>query len=218
MYPMATLLVGGAGYIAYQNHQPFRHTYLAAVRCWRVASAFSVCCPYDLVHVLFMLYAGATMLGVIDYKLTFAWNYGNENQRSEAVSLCQTRSAKRVLKALLTNGGICDFYSPFQTRTNPSLPGIFIKLGQHMSSLIVLPREWTSTMRPLQDQCEPTAYEDVQRLFQDDMGVSIEELFDDFDPSPIGVASLAQVHIAKHKLSGKYVAVKVRGVLCYCLD
>ena len=68
-------------------------------------------------------------------------------------------------------------------------------------------------MRPLQDQCEPTAYEDVQKLFQDDMGLSIEELFDEFDPNPIGVASLAQVHVAKHKLSGKYVAVKVRGVL-----
>ena len=112
---------------------------------------------------------------------------------------------------------VCDFRSPLQTHTNSSFPGIFIKLGQHMSSLIVLPREWTSAMRPLQDQCEPTAYEDVQRLFQDDMGLSIEELFDEFDPSPIGVASLAQVHVAKHKLSGKYVAVKVRGVLCCCL-
>jgi len=86
-----------------------------------------------------------------------------------------------------------------------------------MSSLIVLPREWTSTMRPLQDQCEPTAYEDIQRLFQDDIGVSIEDLFDEFDPSPIGVASLAQVHIGKHRLSRKYVAVKVRRVLCCCL-
>lgn len=88
--------------------------------------------------------------------------------------------------------------------------GIFIKLGQHMSSLVVLPREWTSTMRPLQDQCEPTPYEDVEKLFRSDMGVSIEEIFDDFDPNPIGVASLAQVHIGKHKLSGKQVAVKVR--------
>jgi len=60
-------------------------------------------------------------------------------------------------------------------------------------------------------------YEDVQRLFQDDMVVSIEEFFDGFDPSPIGIASLAQVHVAKHKLSGKYVAVKVGSVLCCCL-
>ena len=107
IYPMATLLVGGAGYIAYQSHQPFRHTYLAAIRCWRVASAFSVCCPYDLTHILFIFYAGATILGVIDYKLTFAWNYENGDQRSEAVSLCHSRSAKRVFKALLlTNGGM----------------------------------------------------------------------------------------------------------------
>jgi aarF domain-containing kinase len=65
-------------------------------------------------------------------------------------------------------------------------------------------------MRPLQDQCEPTPYKDVERLFENDMGTSIEELFDDFDPNPIGVASLAQVHIGRHKSSGKPVAVKVR--------
>lgn len=88
--------------------------------------------------------------------------------------------------------------------------GVFIKLGQHMSSLIMLPREWTSTMRPLQDQCEPTPYENLEGLFLSDMGASIDELFDDFDPNPIGVASLAQVHVGHHKASGKRVAVKVQ--------
>lgn len=65
-------------------------------------------------------------------------------------------------------------------------------------------------MRPLQDQCEPTPYEDVEQLFLTDMGASISEIFDDFDPVPIGVASLAQVHVGRHKESGKVVAVKVR--------
>lgn len=65
-------------------------------------------------------------------------------------------------------------------------------------------------MRPLQDRCEPTPYEDLEYLFKSDMGVSIEDLFEDFDPKPIGVASLAQVHIGKHKPSGRQVAVKVR--------
>lgn len=82
-------------------------------------------------------------------------------------------------------------------------------MGQHMASLVVLPVEWTSTMRPLQDQCEPTPYEAVEALFQTDMGVSIADVFDEFDPVPIGVASLAQVHIGNHKESGKQVAVKV---------
>lgn len=88
--------------------------------------------------------------------------------------------------------------------------GIFIKLGQHMSSLFVLPKEWTRTMRPLQDQCEPTPYENVEALFLSDIGVPISEIFDDFDPNPIGVASLAQVHVGHHRESGKRVAVKVR--------
>lgn len=34
----ATLLaIGGTGYVAYENYQPFRHTVLAVARCSRVA-------------------------------------------------------------------------------------------------------------------------------------------------------------------------------------
>lgn len=64
-------------------------------------------------------------------------------------------------------------------------------------------------MRPLQDKCEPTPYEDLEALFLSDMGAPISELFDDFDPEPIGVASLAQVHVGRHRETGKQVAVKV---------
>ena len=65
-------------------------------------------------------------------------------------------------------------------------------------------------MRPLQDQCEPTAYADLERMFQSDIGVSIPEYFDEFDPNPIGVASLAQVHVGRLKGSGERVAVKLQ--------
>lgn len=64
-------------------------------------------------------------------------------------------------------------------------------------------------MRPLQDKCEPTPYKDVEGLFLSDMGVPISQLFDDFILEPIGVASLAQVHVGHHRESGKWVAVKV---------
>lgn len=90
-----------------------------------------------------------------------------------------------------------------------NISGIFIKMGQHISSLVVLPKEWTTTMRPLQDQCQPTEYGDIEALFLNDMGTPISEIFDDFDPNPIGVASLAQVHVGRHKASGREVAVKV---------
>jgi len=64
-------------------------------------------------------------------------------------------------------------------------------------------------MRPLQDKCDPTPYDDVNALFLSDMGRPLSEIFDQFNPEPIGVASLAQVHIAHHRESGKTVAVKV---------
>ncbi|KAG9316562.1 Rad9-domain-containing protein [Chiua virens] len=134
----------------------------------------------------------AAIAGVVDYKYTFALNYPSEEERQTAYSECHTRSAKWVLRALLANGGV------------------FIKLGQHMASLIVLPREWTDTMRPLQDKCDPTPYEGVEALFLSDIGKPIQGLFEDFDPVPIGVASLAQVHVGTHKESGKKVAVKLQ--------
>ncbi|KAH7888736.1 ABC1 family-domain-containing protein [Phlebopus sp. FC_14] len=172
LYTGTALALAGAGFIAYEKYSPFRHSVLAVVRCSRVA--------------------GAAIAGAVDYKRTFAGSYASEEERLEAYSHCHMRSAKRVLKALLANGGV------------------FIKLGQHMASLVVLPKEWTSTMRPLQDKCEPTPYDDVKTLFMSDMGQPIEELFEDFDPVPIGVASLAQVHVGKHRQSGKRVAVKLQ--------
>lgn len=60
-----------------------------------------------------------------------------------------------------------------------------------------------------QDQCHPTPLDEVQALFLHDVGEPIENLFSAFDPEPIGVASLAQVHIATDKLSGRKVAVKI---------
>ncbi|KAG1775442.1 ABC1 family-domain-containing protein [Suillus placidus] len=171
-YPTTLLALTGAGYYAYENHQPFRHAVLATLRCSQLARA--------------------AISGAIDYKRTFAHTYASEEDRLEAVSQCHVRSATKVLNALLANGGI------------------YIKLGQHIASLIVLPREWTSTMAPLQDKCDATPYEDIAALFLSDMGRPISELFDDFDPVPIGVASLAQVHVGYHKASGKKVAVKVQ--------
>ncbi|KIY73026.1 ABC1-domain-containing protein [Cylindrobasidium torrendii FP15055 ss-10] len=134
----------------------------------------------------------AAILSVVDYKLTFGKSYKSEEEKLQAYSECHTCCANRVLKALLANGGI------------------FIKLGQHLSSLVMLPTEWRSALRPLQDQCEATPLEGVERLFQLDMGVGIDSIFEDFDPQPIGVASLAQVHVTRYRQSGQKVAVKLQ--------
>lgn len=67
-------------------------------------------------------------------------------------------------------------------------------------------------MRPLQDQCEPTPFEDIAELVLSDIGKSLDEVFIEFNLEPVGVASLAQVHMARMRDSGQEVAVKVR---CY---
>ncbi|KAH9839449.1 ABC1-domain-containing protein [Rhodofomes roseus] len=172
VYPTTLAALFGVGFVAYHYNQPFRHATLAVVRCSRVAEA--------------------AILSAIDYKITFAKSHASDDTKREATSQCHKRSAERVLKALLANGGI------------------FIKLGQHIASLVVLPVEWTSTMRPLQDKCEPTPYEDIENFFLTDMHRPLHQYFDDFDPDPIGVASLAQVHIARWKETGDLVAVKLQ--------
>lgn len=47
----------------------------------------------------------AAILSAIDYKMTFLKTYESEEESEEATSQCHTRSARRVLRALLANGG-----------------------------------------------------------------------------------------------------------------
>lgn len=126
------------------------------------------------------------------YKDTLEAVYDSPNDRNKALSETHLKAANITLKAL-ENGGI------------------YIKLGQHITALTyLLPREWTDTMIPLQDRCPQSSLEEIENMFQSDLGVSMNELFSDFNPDPVGVASLAQVHIATLRNSGERVAVKVQ--------
>ena len=57
----------------------------------------------------------AAVLGAIDYKRTFAKEYASDEERLEAYSQCHLRSANRVLRALLANGG--SYLPPHPTHT-----------------------------------------------------------------------------------------------------
>ncbi len=46
-------------------------------------------------------------------------------------------------------------------------------------------------------------------MFEADVGAPLSTLYDHFDPEPIGVASLAQVHRATERATGRKVALKV---------
>ncbi|KAH3673559.1 hypothetical protein WICMUC_003666 [Wickerhamomyces mucosus] len=132
----------------------------------------------------------ATIKCFINYKIVLSKNFENKEDYYNNLSKCHLNSANITLAALEKNGGI------------------YIKLGQHISALTyLLPKEWTDTMIKLQDQCPKSDIVEINEMFQTDLNQSIEDIFQEFDPNPIGVASLAQVHIAKLK-NGDQVAVK----------
>jgi ubiquinone biosynthesis protein len=86
----------------------------------------------------------------------------------------------------------------------------FVKFGQLLSTRPdVLPPDIIAELRGLQDDVRPFPFEDVERVVQEELGLSVDKLFPEFDERPIAAASIGQVHLATLP-NGARVVVKVQ--------
>ncbi|HSD16762.1 MAG TPA: AarF/UbiB family protein [Thermomonas sp.] len=86
----------------------------------------------------------------------------------------------------------------------------FIKIGQALSTRpdMVAP-DYAIALERIQDNVAPIPFEQVQAAVETALGVKLATVYPQFDPVPIGSASLAQVHRARLR-DGRQVAVKVQ--------
>jgi ubiquinone biosynthesis protein len=86
----------------------------------------------------------------------------------------------------------------------------FVKFGQLLSTRPdVLPADIISELRGLQDDVRPFPFKDVEQVVEEDLGLTLDKLFTEFQERPVAAASIGQVHRATLP-NGRRVAVKVQ--------
>ena len=86
----------------------------------------------------------------------------------------------------------------------------FVKIGQALSTRPdMVPAPYLAALERMQDDVAPLPFETVRQVIEDELGVRPNKVFDTLDETPLGCASLAQVHRATLR-DGRVVAVKVQ--------
>lgn len=91
------------------------------------------------------------------------------------------------------------------------LQGMYTKYGQTSAGLTnTFSDTWIQQLRTLEDKVPPRSSEVVIKTIEEETGKPIGESFLEFDETPLGSASIGQVHRARLRENGKEVAVKVQ--------
>src|SRR5262249_8273835 len=87
--------------------------------------------------------------------------------------------------------------------------GTFLKFGQMLAlQPDILSLEYCRELTNLLDRIAPFSYEEVARIFVEELGRAPKAVFDSFDEQPLATASIGQVHVAS--LNNRKYAVKVQ--------
>jgi aarF domain-containing kinase len=103
-----------------------------------------------------------------------------------------------------------ELYAQPTVATLGELQGMYTKYGQTCAGFTnTFGDAWIRELRKLEDKVPPRPAETVYKTIEQETGKPVSETFMEFDPTPLGSASIGQVHKARLK-DGRQVAVKVQ--------
>ena len=86
----------------------------------------------------------------------------------------------------------------------------YVKIGQILSTRPdMLPTEYINEFQKLQDDVSPSQFHTMKEVIESELNGPVEDIFKDFEKTPIASASLAEVYLAKLK-TGEKVVIKVQ--------
>ena len=92
------------------------------------------------------------------------------------------------------------------------LGGFYYKSGQKIAANIsgVCPKTYIDMFQPFLNDIPARDMDDIRSVVEGELGQKIEDIFSEFEPEPIGCASIGQVHRARLKSNGQRIVVKVQ--------
>ena len=87
----------------------------------------------------------------------------------------------------------------------------FIKIGQQFSTRVdVLSKPFITELEKLQDRVPPFPTSLAKQIVEEELGRPLGDVYEEFAEEALAAASLGQVHLAKLKMTGEQVIVKVQ--------
>ena len=131
-------------------------------------------------------------------------------RRARQIALVTTKHfTPLAVRSAMTRRIAPDAYARPLRRTFEELGATFMKFGQLVgSSPGIFGDEVAAEFRSCLDTGPAVPFEDVRRVVEYDLGMTLEEAFWSFSETPIGTASISVVHKAT-TIDGRRVAVKV---------
>ena len=147
-------------------------------------------------------FLGNMSLLVFDYWYSFRKLENGTPEYQEMEHTVNLRNADRLFKICECGLRICVIRS--------HLGGYFAKFGQMASTMEQsIPPEYTKTLAKCQDHLSSVPFSVFERVIHEDFHAKPEDLFLHVDDTPVGCASLAQVHRGVLR-TGEEVAIKVQ--------